>query len=229
MAETDFTRWLSKLVPEKDGEPNLTLRKMLVATVNGDGTLDLTSSGVSIPGVPRLDSVSVIAGDRVQVLTGRGMMLVLGPVGAPATRSWTPTFTATGTPPTIGTGGTVTGSYRREGGLVIATVDVVFGSSGVNAGVGDYRFTGLPAAPSSMLTATGSTSAGSPVGNAVIRNAASAGNSTSAVAQLVSSTTFMLIAPGNSGSGGGIVGAGNPWTWTANCHIHATLIYPAAT
>lgn len=75
----DYTTLLKKLTPDRDGEPHLHLRTMTVATVNADGTVDLTTSGgVTIPDVARLESGVVSVGEHVQVLTGRGIMLVLG-------------------------------------------------------------------------------------------------------------------------------------------------------
>lgn len=76
----DYTNILKKLVPEEDGEPSLHLRTMTVAVVNGDGTVDLTTSGVTVPSVARLSSASVSIGNQVQVLVGRGVMLILGTV-----------------------------------------------------------------------------------------------------------------------------------------------------
>jgi hypothetical protein len=76
----DFTRLINKINPEPDGTPTVALRTMVVATVNGDGTVNLTSSGVTIPNVARLASSSVSVGNRVQVLSARGVLLVLGPV-----------------------------------------------------------------------------------------------------------------------------------------------------
>lgn len=224
----DFTRFLEKLVPEQDGPPDLTLRKMTVGAVNANGTLDLISSGVTIPSVPKLDSVAVIVGDRVQVLTGLGTMLVLGPVGAPATRSWTPELGATTTAPTLGTGGSATGSYRREGGLAIVVCRILFGTSGVNAGSGDYRINNLPVTPASMLTPSTAYSQGSAIGDVLLRNGGGTGTSTGAFGQLATPTSAMMMAPGNSGSGGGAVGSSNPWVWVAGSQINATFIYPVA-
>jgi hypothetical protein len=78
----DMTKLLKKLFPESDsdGPGSLTLRTMTVSAVNGDGTVDLSSSGVVIPDVNRLESATVSNGDRVQVLASRGQLLVLGTV-----------------------------------------------------------------------------------------------------------------------------------------------------
>lgn len=75
----DYTSLLKKLAPYSDGEPLVSLRTMTVSVVNADGTVDLTTSGgVTIPGVARLSSAVVSAGQHVQVLSGRGVLLVLG-------------------------------------------------------------------------------------------------------------------------------------------------------
>jgi hypothetical protein len=79
----DYTRLVKELFPEtgRDGEPTLHLRTMVVAAVNSDGTVDLTTGGGgTVPGVARLDGAAVVVGGRVQVLAGRGVTLVLGPV-----------------------------------------------------------------------------------------------------------------------------------------------------
>lgn len=75
----DYVKMIDKISPKRDGSTPLSLRTMTVDIVNGDGTADLTTSGVTIPDVPLLASVSILAGDNVQVLTGRGVLLVLGP------------------------------------------------------------------------------------------------------------------------------------------------------
>lgn len=76
----DYTRLLGKLQPEKDGESPVYLRTMTVAAVNGDGSVNLTTSGVTITNVGRLSSATVSVGNQVQVLVGRGVALVLGTV-----------------------------------------------------------------------------------------------------------------------------------------------------
>jgi hypothetical protein len=77
----DVTSLLEKLIPDPGGEDTLRLRTATVATVNADGTVDLTmSSGVLVPGVPRLSSASVSVGNVVQVISLRGSLLVIGTV-----------------------------------------------------------------------------------------------------------------------------------------------------
>lgn len=80
---TDYTRIIKKLFPEKDrdGFGSLVLRAMIVSAVNGDGTLDLTTGGVTIPDVPFLGSSLVVVGASVQVLVARGQLLALGATG----------------------------------------------------------------------------------------------------------------------------------------------------
>lgn len=77
----DFTKLLARLVPVDDGEDVLKLRTGVVSSVNADGTVDVTISGLTIPNLPRLRSVSVAVGETVQVVTYRGSLLVIGPVG----------------------------------------------------------------------------------------------------------------------------------------------------
>jgi len=79
---TDYTKLLSKLIPEAGGEDTARLRTMVVSSVNSDGTVNLSTSGVIIPNIPRLSNAAVIVGEPVQVLTIRGSAIVLGPVAA---------------------------------------------------------------------------------------------------------------------------------------------------
>lgn len=79
----DITRLLDRLAPEVDGASALRLRTMTVAAINVDETVDLTSGSTTIPDVSRLDSAPVAVGSPVQVLTGLGQMLVLGPTNGP--------------------------------------------------------------------------------------------------------------------------------------------------
>lgn len=222
MAEIDFTRILDKLIPEQDGPPNLTLRALTVVSVNGNGTVNLIDAGGGLQSnVGSISPSRLTAGMKVQVLTGRGVMLILGPTGTPASSAWVPTLTATTTPPTLGTGSSLTGNlWRGSDGIVTATARIIFGASGVNAGSGDYRFS-IPVAPSSSLATSGSLGAGHPIGTATLRNAATPGNSTGGIVQLVSSTTAMVLAPA-----GGAVGSANPWAWTANSQINVMMSYP---
>lgn len=77
----DYTKLRKKLIPEPDGESNLILRTATVDVVNSDGTVDLLmSSGVLIPGVPRLAGAYAPEDAVVQVLSLRGSLLVLGAV-----------------------------------------------------------------------------------------------------------------------------------------------------
>ena len=77
---TDYTKLLSKLIPEAGGE-DTALRTMVVSSVNSDGTVNLSTSGVIIPNIPRLGNAAVVVGEPVQVLTIRGSAIVLGPIG----------------------------------------------------------------------------------------------------------------------------------------------------
>jgi hypothetical protein len=53
--------------------------------------------------------------------------------------SYTPVLTATTTNPTLGTGSSATGAYARVQNLIVYNFQILFGSSGVNAGSGNYK------------------------------------------------------------------------------------------
>lgn len=62
-------------------------------------------------------------------------------------QAWTPSIGASGTAPTLGTGATQIGRYVKFGTTVIAQAEVIFGTSGVAAGSGNYAFS-FPVPPS---------------------------------------------------------------------------------
>ncbi len=78
----DLTRLLNKIVPQPEGEDRTRLRVGVVDTVNADGTVDVFISGVMITDVACLESAPVAAGVVVQILSARGVLLVLGPVAS---------------------------------------------------------------------------------------------------------------------------------------------------
>ena len=75
--------------------------------------------------------------------------------------AYTPTLTAATTNPTLGTGGTAVGAYKRIGKTVIGRVRITLGT-GFTVGAGTYHI-GLPVTPTASLanlTALGAGSAG---------------------------------------------------------------------
>jgi hypothetical protein len=81
----DLTTILDKLDPDPGGESTLRLRTGTVDVVNADGTLDIEmSSGVVVPGVPKLAGAYAPVGANVQMIAQRGGLLVIGSVGSTA-------------------------------------------------------------------------------------------------------------------------------------------------
>ena len=81
----DFTSLLDKLQPDPGGESTLRMRTGTVSAVNANGTLDITmSSGVVVPGVPKLATAYAPVGANVQMISQRGGLLVIGAVGSGA-------------------------------------------------------------------------------------------------------------------------------------------------
>jgi hypothetical protein len=80
----DFTKLLDRINPEPDGEDFLKLRTGVVSSVNANGTLDVTISGLTIPNLPKLAGVSVPVNAVVQILSLRGSLLVIGAVSGSA-------------------------------------------------------------------------------------------------------------------------------------------------
>ena len=127
-------------------------------------------------------------------------------------QSYTPTWFASTTNPTLGNG-TLVGRYVQIGKTVHATISLTFGSS-TAIGNGGYTF-GLPVA-----AANGSIQY--PVGGARLRD-----NSPSTYAMrtaYLNSATAVAIAS----ESGLLVGHSNPWTMAAGDIINISMTYEAA-
>jgi len=78
----DYTVLLKKIAPQDDGQDVLRLRVGIVAAIASDGTVDVTINEVVVPDVPVLGGTYFPVGSTVQILSYRGSLLVIGPVGA---------------------------------------------------------------------------------------------------------------------------------------------------
>jgi hypothetical protein len=79
----DYTKLVEKLTPTLDAEDTLRLRVGTVTTVNANGTLDITmSSGILVPGVPKLATAYAPAGSVVQMISFRGSLMAIGATGS---------------------------------------------------------------------------------------------------------------------------------------------------
>lgn len=120
----DLLSIINRLVPKRDGDPYLVRRAAVVSGNNADGTVDITLSGVSVPGVPVLAGSVARQGDTVQVLSWQGGLMVLGSIRAASTAPTVRTLTSSGT-------------WTKPGGLVWLQVEVQGGG-----GAGGRRTTG---------------------------------------------------------------------------------------
>jgi hypothetical protein len=128
----DYTKLREKLIPTPDGEPPIILRTATVAAVNANGTVDLTmSSGVLVPGVPRLVGAYAPVSAVVQVLSLRGSLLVIGGTAGIATQT-----------PLIKTGGFTAGP---SGATFVQVLNIPFG----------VTFPGIPNVHVNLNSATG--------------------------------------------------------------------------
>jgi hypothetical protein len=139
------------------------------------------------------------------------------PIAYGAWSTYTPTLTATGTNPTMGTGSSRTGKYFVIGKMVHVNSVVVFGSSGAAPGSGTYRIS-LPITAATL-------SIGNYVG-AVNALDDSANNGEDGVCR---------CGPASSGYdkvelflAGDLVTNAVPWIWANNDAIYFSLTYEAA-
>lgn len=119
----DYTNLLEKLDPEDQvgGDPGLQLRVPTVASVNGNGTVDLTMpDGVLVFSVSRLAGSYAKLGAPVQMLTYRGSMLVIG--GIDDAGAGGPTYRAATATPRTSTSSSVTTSETAVDTVVASLV-----------------------------------------------------------------------------------------------------------
>ena len=142
--------------------------------------------------------------------------------------SYTPTLTATTTSPTLGSGSSATGYYKRLGRWVRGKAVITFGSSGTNAGSGYYGLL-LPVQPANKIQPIG-------IGFAyddndqyrfVVATAA-----VIPVLWAASTSKAVLLQSNVAGQGFGNgynpIGAAVPFAWEANDQLAITFEYEAA-
>lgn len=142
--------------------------------------------------------------------------------------SYTPTITASTTAPTMGTGATATGRYKRLGHRVVGDAVIVFGSSGVVAGSGYYGLS-LPVEPANRVQ---------PIGIGYLFDyddntrfvVASASVSPALWASSLSRAIIVNTNEPSEGfaTGDNPVGAATPWTWAEQDQIVLSFSYEAA-
>ena len=136
--------------------------------------------------------------------------------GPGAATSYTPALTAATTNPTLGTGSVVAGHWLQIGKLVVAWGSISFGSSGTNAGSGEYWIslpaTAISTSPRVMGTVTlyDSSSSTFKIGNAYY----------------ISTTVFRITNENVAGSV--TVSEAAPWAWGASDALIFQLMYEAA-
>ncbi len=142
--------------------------------------------------------------------------------------SYTPTLTGLSSNPTLGSGSSATGYYRRLGHQVIGKATIVFGSSGVAAGSGYYGLL-LPVVPANKIQAIGIGFAYDHDDSLRFVVATAAVIPAIWAAATAKATLLQTNAAGTGfGTGNNPIGAAVPWTWQENDQIVITFDYEAA-
>lgn len=138
------------------------------------------------------------------------------------TGTWTPELTATTTNPTLGTGAVQDGLWHRNGQLVVARALVQFGTSGADAGSGEYRIS-LPFDVDTSVHTVGAVILDAIPGNGALRGAGSSATWRTGlnITLADASTVRMLI------DETGLVSSGTPWVWTNELAIMIDVSYLA--
>lgn len=136
-------------------------------------------------------------------------------------QSYTPALTAVTTNPTLGSGSVQSGWYIQIGKLVVGQARIVFGTSGVVAGSGNYRIS-LPVAMALTDRALALTSAR-------LVDASTGNVCSPTILMPPSTTTVEMHMPATWTSGAVSIIAHNvPWTWAASDELTVGFAYRAA-
>lgn len=192
-----------------------------------DAGTEILMSAVSLGSVAT-DTIWDAAGDLVQgtgantaaKLTIGAAGTILGSTGSAAAwqgtwGDWTPALTASTTNPTLGSGSSVAGRYCQIGKLVEGWGRVTFGSSGTNAGSGQYLIN-YPVTPANASQIV--------FGTAIIYDASPA-TFHLGIVYTNSDTSSMRIAYQGTAL---IATHASPIAWTSNDAIYFEFKYEAA-
>ncbi len=142
--------------------------------------------------------------------------------------AYTPTLTASTTNPTLGSGSSATGYYKRLGHRVEGYATIQFGSAGVAAGSGYYGLL-LPVEPVNRNHAIGigylvdySDNVRFLVASAAVSPPLWAANTSKAIIVVSNAAGAGFFTGANP------VGAAAPWTWAENDQLMVTFSYEAA-
>jgi hypothetical protein len=176
--------------------------------------------GSALSSVQAAGMMAHVGGGTVTVYDGSAwQQLGIAPA---AWTSFTPTLTAATTNPTLGTGSSATGAYAQIGKIVFYRFRIIFGSSGVNAGSGEYRVS-VPVAANSVAVGHGALAVSTV---AFLYDSSANVNWTTVFPSFITSTTFSLTYGANTGNTS--VSSASPWTWAASDQIVGGLTYEAA-
>lgn len=133
--------------------------------------------------------------------------------------TYVPVLTATATNPTLGSGSSATGRYARAGQLVTVQGRILFGTSGVAAGSGNYQIS-LP------FTANFLTGVINLNGEALLSDASS-GNFVRAYLAPVGGGALVQMRYTTSAGVSALAAVSNtaPWTWAASDYISFSFSY----
>lgn len=129
--------------------------------------------------------------------------------------NWTPTLSATTTPPNLGATPTKFGDFLYHGGWVKARFLLAFGGAGLSAGSGIYEMGSLPFA-AEIASVGGSV----PVGQVHLRDVGTASKYWTCVMMLSGVIRF-------SDDNGVEVTNAAPWTWASGDSMRGELYYKA--
>lgn len=127
---------------------------------------------------------------------------------------FTPTLTADGGDPNLGSTGSASGRYTQIGDMVHTAGVIIFGGTGISAGSGTYEIA-YPVAPADNNI----------VGSAVLFDS-SASFRAAATPYFLDAGEFRIVF--GAGTATGLVTHALPWTWAAGDFIRFSMTYEAA-
>ncbi|MEU1240034.1 hypothetical protein ABZ388_06715 [Micromonospora parva] len=228
LARTEYLVGTPSPTPAEPGnEGGMPLATLSVPQVGGGSTVVTPTAPLTVASggiLPVRAASDIAAGARgryrdrldTNVLerdSGTGWATIADPAVFTAWTAYTPVWSTTGTAPSLGTGGAITGRYKQVGKDVTATGRILLGTT-PSAGTGQWRITLPVAAQSGSLH----------VGSAVAFDATDATASRPVAAWLADASTMRFTAA----TGGDLSGGTVPFTWASSDQLRWSIRYEAA-
>lgn len=204
-----------------------TLPRIDLIEVGSNAVIDVTNgtaAATPIPPVPSAGHISLAyvysgPGDTGNIVAGDIVDKRVVKANGANWTSYTPVLTATTTNPTLGSGSSQVGAYTAIGKIIVGYGTITFGTSGVNAGSGEYQVTFPKDCPEFFSSA---------LGISYINDSSLSDIYVASFFQSIGDNANQARLRLREGESGQFVSDKTPFTWNTNDQIRFVFEYEAA-